>query len=192
MLGMENILANYMKTYTGRKVDPVNPAAEDILLEDIAHALSLNCRGNGQVTHFYSVAQHCINAAKEAIARGYSDKVVLACLLHDASEAYLTDLIRPVKIYMPKYQEIEERFLAVIYRKFGVGILSDDDKIKVKSVDNDLLEYDLHYLLKEPKPVDGFKCRRDPDLEFVPFEQAEAEYIKLANVYINKLNSMLA
>ena len=114
MLGMENILANYMKTYTGRKVDPVNPAAEDILLEDIAHALSLNCRGNGQVTHFYSVAQHCINAAKEAIARGYSDKVVLACLLHDASEAYLTDLIRPVKIYMPKYQEIEDRFLAVI------------------------------------------------------------------------------
>lgn len=73
-----------------------------------------------------------------------------------------------------------------------LAFLADDDKAKVKSVDNDLLEYDLHYLLKEPVPASGFKCKREPVLDFVPFEEVEAEYIKIANVYINKLNSMLA
>ena len=184
-------MATYMKTYMGRKIDPVNPAANDILIEDIAHALSLNCRGNGQVTHFYSVAQHCINAAKEAIARGYSDKLVLACLLHDASEAYLTDLIRPVKVLMPKYQEIEETFLNIIYTKFGVGNLSEQERRQVKSVDDDLLEYDLYYLLKEPLDFNGFKCKRKPDLEFKDFKEVEAEYIKIANIYTSKVNTAM-
>lgn len=185
-------MAGYMKTFTGKKVDPLNPGMTDICIEDIAHALSLNCRGNGQVTHFYSVAQHCINAAKEAIARGYSDRVVLACLLHDASEAYLTDLIRPIKIYMPKYQEIEDNFLEKIYLRFGLGQLNENEKTMVKSVDDDLLAYDLHYLLLEPAPEHGFNCKKMPLLDFVPFDEVEKEYIKIANVYISRVNTALA
>lgn len=177
-------MSGYMKTYMGRKIDPLSPNINDILIEDIAHALSLNCRGNGQVTHFYSVAQHCINAAKEAEARGYSEKLILACLLHDGAEAYLTDLIRPVKQYMPKYIEIEENFLALIYEKFGVGTLSSEEAVLVKAVDNALLEYDLALLLGEDEPKDGYKCERMPDLEYKEFKEVEEEYLLYARKYI--------
>ena len=76
-------MADYITTYTGDHFDPTLPDAEHLHIEDIAHALSLICRGNGHVKTFFSVGSHCINCAKEAAARGYSDRLVLACLLHD-------------------------------------------------------------------------------------------------------------
>lgn len=57
-------------TYTGIQFDPLHPDPETIRIQDIAHALSLLCRGNGHVKTFYSVGQHCLSAAKEAAARG--------------------------------------------------------------------------------------------------------------------------
>ena len=75
-----------MGTFSGRRFDPLMMTPEDVVLEDIAHALSLLCRGGGQLKYFYSVGQHCINCMKEAEARGWSPRMQLACLLHDASE----------------------------------------------------------------------------------------------------------
>lgn len=94
-------MADYITTYTGDHFDPTLPEAEHLHIEDIAHALSLICRGNGHVKTFFSVGSHCINCAKEAAARGYSGRLVLACLLHDASEAYLSDVPRPFKNIFP-------------------------------------------------------------------------------------------
>ena len=96
-------------TYTKKMFDPLHPNAELIDTEDIAHALSMLCRANGHFKSFYSVAQHSINCMKEAKARGYSERIQLACLLHDASEAYLSDVTRPVKAELPRYKEIEAR-----------------------------------------------------------------------------------
>ena len=59
---------------------------EAISIRDIAHALSLICRGNGHVRNFWSVGQHCLDCAHEAQARKLSPRMILACLLHDASE----------------------------------------------------------------------------------------------------------
>ena len=177
----------YLKTYMGYKVDPLNPAPETIMLRDIAHALSLICRGNGQCTHFYSVAQHCINAEKEAEARGDSVRICLGCLLHDGAEAYLADLIRPVKQFMPKYYEIEDRFLDVIYTKFGLPDLTEDELAEIKDIDDALLDYDLTELLKEPAPEEGYRLKRTPDIDFCPFEEAEDEYVRLAELLISKL-----
>ena len=103
-----------MNTYTGRKFDPMHIKPKNICLEDIAHALSYLCRGGGQTLIFYSVAQHCLNCAEEARARGWSDRMILACLLHDASEAYISDIIRPVKAHLSNYLEIEEMIMNVI------------------------------------------------------------------------------
>ena len=64
-------MSDYITTYTGKHIDPVHPISDLICIEDIAHALSLICRGNGQVKTFFSVGQHCINCAREALARGY-------------------------------------------------------------------------------------------------------------------------
>ena len=76
-------------TYSGEAFDPAQPDSQKIHIADIAHALSLLCRANGHFKRFYSVGQHCVNCALEAQARGYRPQVQLACLLHDASEAYL-------------------------------------------------------------------------------------------------------
>ena len=54
-----------MNTYSGRKFDPMKIASEDVYLEDIAHALSLVCRGGGQIRWFYSVGQHSINCTMQ-------------------------------------------------------------------------------------------------------------------------------
>ena len=84
-----------MNTFTGRIFDPLKMTKKDVCVEDIAHALSLICRGGGHIRYFFSVAQHSMNCADEAAARGWSKRIVLACLLHDASEAYIADIIRP-------------------------------------------------------------------------------------------------
>ena len=104
-------------TYTRKHFDPVHPDPGLLCVEDFAHALPMICRGNGHVTTFWSVGEHCICCAKEAAARGYSRRLVLACLLHDASECYMSDVPRPLKQEMPRYREIEDHLLSVIYEK---------------------------------------------------------------------------
>lgn len=170
----------YMKTYSGLRIDPFDPKPEEIHIEDIAHALSLICRGNGQVTHFYSVAQHCLNCEKEAEARGYNRRLRLACLLHDASEAYLNDIIRPVKQYLTKYKETEDHFLDVIYQSFGLGDLTKEEWDVVREIDDALLDYDLVELLHEPMPEGGYQFISVPDIEQRSFEEVEAAYIRKA------------
>ena len=109
---------NCITTYTGRHIDPLHPDPDMICIEDIAHALSLICRGNGQVKTFFSVGQHCINCAREALARGYSRRVAFACLLHDASECYLSDVPRPFKKTLSGYKEQEKNLLDLIYEHY--------------------------------------------------------------------------
>ena len=116
-----------MNTYSGRKFDPMKIASEDVYLEDIAHALSLVCRGGGQIRWFYSVGQHSINCAHEALARGWSDRMALACLLHDASECYISDVIRPVKVHLQNYLEIESMIMDAIWSKFHLEDMTDEE-----------------------------------------------------------------
>ncbi|MBQ3406348.1 MAG: hypothetical protein IJH11_03805, partial [Lachnospiraceae bacterium] len=71
-------MADYITTYTGKHMIPTDPRPEDFRIEDIAHALSLICRGNGQVKTFFSVGQHCIACAKEAAARDLPQRIILA------------------------------------------------------------------------------------------------------------------
>lgn len=77
-------MSEYITTYTGLHFRPTEPDSDLIRIQDIAHALSLICRGNGHVQTFWSVGEHCICCAKEAAARGFSERMILACLLHDA------------------------------------------------------------------------------------------------------------
>lgn len=181
-------MADYIKTFTGKKIDPLNPKVEDIELRDIAHALSLICRGNGQVTHFYSVAQHCINAVYEARERGYSKRIQLICLFHDAAEAYVSDVVRPVKKHLTAFDGIEEGFLNQILNKFGLTNITDEEWEKVQLVDDDILTYDLVVLLKEPLPKEGYKTKRVPDLSFVDPTIIEEQYMNLAKKLLGSLN----
>ena len=145
---------DYITTYSGVHFYPLEPNPDDLRIEDIAHALSFICRGNGQVKEFYSVGEHCINCALEAQRRGYSDRVILACLLHDASESYLSDVPKPFKKYLNDYQRIEEQLLSCIYTKYLGSDLSKEEQEKVHEIDKDLLAHDLFYLLGEGSLAD--------------------------------------
>lgn len=168
----------YITTYTGKRIDPLEPNVDCLDIRDIAHALSLTCRGNGHVKHFFSVGQHCVSCAKEAVARGYSNRVVLACLLHDASEAYMSDVPRPFKEVLMEYVVAEERLIDFIYEHFLGSVLTEEEKCLVRDVDDDLLYYDLIELLSvsqsEPTPELHIKL----DYTVRAFEDVEQEYLE--------------
>lgn len=97
-------MSDYIRTYIEIRFFPLSHKKEDIRIEDIDHALSLMVRANGHFPEFYSVAQHCIACCKESIGCGYSPKIALACLLHDAAEAYMADVTRPIKKHLEVYK----------------------------------------------------------------------------------------
>lgn len=174
---------SYITTFTGKHFDPTNPDIALIDLRDIAHALSLTCRGNGHVKTFFSVGQHCIHAAKEAAARGYTKRVILACLIHDASESYMSDVPRPFKHTLPEYIAAEDRLLALIYEKFLGNTLTMEEEELVKSVDNDLLYYDLRELLNECSCEPAPKLHISLNYDFIPFENIEQTYLEIYEQY---------
>ena len=170
---------SYITTYTGKHFDPTAPDATLLDIKDIAHALSLMCRGNGHVKTFFSVGQHCVNCALEAEQRGFSQRVILACLLHDASEAYMSDVPRPFKASLPEYVKAEEQLLDLIYEKFLGSVLTEEEQRLVKSVDDDLLYYDLKVLLGETPAGDAPNLKIELDYTVQPFEKVEQQYLKL-------------
>lgn len=172
--------------YTGREVEfyPLDPVESEILIEDISHALSLTCRGNGHTKHFYSVGQHSISCAKEAKLRGYSKRVQLACLLHDGSEAYISDITRPVKKELKEYLEIEEKLQAAIYKKYGLGDLTKAELELIKNVDDSMLKYEMKNLMNFHEIV-ADDLIGEYSLDFVMMNTIEEEFIQLFNAISN-------
>lgn len=126
----------FMSTFTGGKFYPLDPHPEDIHIEDIAHALSQNNRFNGHLRWPYSVAQHSVNVMK-LVKRTMTDDhdILLFALLHDAAEAYIGDIIRPVKLYLPQFKEIENRIMEGVAERFGFEMTEGAESI-VKTADN--------------------------------------------------------
>lgn len=106
---------SFIETFTGRRFDPVNPNPDDIIVADIAHALSNKCRYTGHSSSFYSVAQHCV-----LVSNIVDEEFALDGLMHDAAEAYLPDVAFPIKHNFPRLMEIEDNLHGVIAEKFGI------------------------------------------------------------------------
>ena len=176
----------YIITYSGKKFDPIKPEKHTIDIRDIAHALSLTCRGNGHVKNFFSVGQHCVYCAKEAEARGYSSRVILGCLLLDASEAYMSDVPRPFKQLLVEYQRLEEQLIDVIYEHFIGSVLTEEEQAKVKEIDDDILYFDMIELLNVPQEGPAPKMHIEVDFSVQPFEDIERAYIEIFERYINE------
>ncbi|MBQ6361382.1 MAG: hypothetical protein IJJ25_09590 [Lachnospiraceae bacterium] len=170
---------NYITTYTGMRVVPYDLKPEDIRIEDIAHALSMLCRGNGHVKTFWSVGEHCILAAKEAMLRGYGRRLALACLLHDASECYLSDVPSPFKAKIDGYRETEDRILSMVYERFLGSDLTEEEFRLLDGIDKDLLYYDLSVLLGEKMEREEPQMQAEISYALRPFQEAEKEYLEL-------------
>ena len=128
-----------VQTYTGRMVDLTRMTARDVDPVDIAHALSMICRFNGHVTEFYSVAQHSIN-----VARMVTPHDRLAALLHDAAEAYMGDIVSPIKRAMPDADRLEAGIRVAICNRFALSTTIPDS---VKDADVRMLATEARDLL---------------------------------------------
>ncbi len=95
---------SYIQTFTGRRFYPADPRAWDVDIQDIAHSLSHLCRFNGHTRKFYSVAQHSV-----LVSAIVPESLALDGLMHDAAEAYLSDITSPVKPLLEELALIEAR-----------------------------------------------------------------------------------
>jgi hypothetical protein len=133
------------KTYSGVEIDADNIKPEDFNIIDIARGLSNMCRFSGQVNQFYSVAQHSLDVYEEikdaakywntpkyqedAVFNtittfnhiGWEEHTIKAAFLHDASEAYISDVATPFKCKMLDYQNIEDKIMRAIYARFNIN-----------------------------------------------------------------------
>lgn len=176
-----------IKTYTGIMMDPTKPRPEQLCIEDIAHALPMLCRANGHFRSFYSVGQHSINCMKEAQARGYSPRLQLACLLHDGSEAYLSDVTRPVKQELPAYKLIEEPLQDMIWNKWLDQPLTEAETEQVFDVDNAMLYHEFIALMNGTKLYDQEPpLSSEPEFAFRGFEPVQQEFLTLFHELTNQ------
>ena len=135
-------IGNWMQTSLGAAFWPLDPRPEDIDIRDIAHALAMQCRYNGHCRVFYSVAEHSILVSQVVPAED-----ALYGLLHDAAEAYVGDIIRPLKRHISGYDGIEERIWLTIAARFG---LSPELPESVKAADNTVLLAEQQQIMGPP------------------------------------------
>ncbi len=129
----------YIQTVSGRRFDPLDPVADEIDVGDIAVALANHCRFGGHTRRYYSVAQHSCIVSDELVARGADAHEALWGLLHDASEAYLTDMPHPLKHRSELgrlYRAAEDRLEEVIRERFG---FTGERPPRIKQIDSSLL-----------------------------------------------------
>lgn len=164
-------------TYTKKMFDPIDPDMALIDEQDIAHALSLLCRANGHFPTFYSVCQHCLACQQEAAARNLSKRLQLACLLHDGSEAYLSDVTRPVKAVMPLYLEYEAPLQEAIWNKWLGEALTPEERKTVFEIDDALLYHEFLTHTGYPVAAAAPKIHSTPSFEFVEFSKVEQAFL---------------
>ena len=128
-------------TVSGNYFNLINPTDNVVCVTDIAHALANVCRFAGHVSEFYSVAQHSV-LASHLVAPQFA----LAALFHDATEAYIGDVTRPLKALLPDYRAIEARLQADIFSKLG---LPSEIPAEVKHADLIMLATEVRDLMPD-------------------------------------------
>ena len=155
-------LGDWMQTHSGRQFWPLDPRPEEIDIEDIAHALSNLCRYAGHTRQFYSVAQHSV-----LVAGALPQPLRMWGLLHDATEAYLVDIPRPIKKYLYGYKDIEDHLMSVIAEKFNLGGISIPQA--VKEVDDAILADERAQLMQD-KSLPWKLVRPPLGIHIIPWE----------------------
>ena len=147
----------WIQTFTGIQFWPMDARPEEVDIKDIAHALSMLCRFNGHCQRFYSVAEHAVHVSRVVVPEHAKWG-----LLHDAAEAYLSDLPQPVKRQIPDYGLLEDLLLEVIADRFE---LSSTMPPEVKRADAVMLATEKVALMgPEPAPWEGIPKPLEPGM----------------------------
>lgn len=166
--------AIWMFTASGAPFFPLEPHPNDVRIEDIAHALSNLCRFAGHTREFYSVAQHCVLVSEIC---GPEPSTALWGLLHDASEAYLCDIVRPLK-HAPElagYRDIERAVQAAVCVRFGLPI---EQPGIVKEVDLLVGRAEVRDLVRVPKGWHYTEAAHPTPIKALPPMTARRAFMK--------------
>lgn len=162
---------DWIQTHSGRAMHPLDPRVEEIDIFDIAHSLALQCRYTGHVKNFYSVGEHSVR-----VSHIVPPEYAMWGLLHDASEAYLTDMSRPVKrssVLGAEYVKVEKRLMEVICEKFNLTL---PEPPEVKKADNILLMTEKRDLLANGNCLPKWQETEEPLVEtIIPWSWQIAE-----------------
>lgn len=143
-----------MQTFTGRMFFPADPRGEDMVIEDVAHALSMLCRFGGHCREFYSVAEHSWH-----VSNLVPPEDAYAGLMHDATEAYLVDMPKPAKVALPQYKEMEDRLWAIVSARFNLPAELPES---VHLVDRSMLHVEHDRLLPAIPPGETWGMGGEP------------------------------
>lgn len=166
MNAAEQRVGDWMSMASGRVFWPLDPRADEVHIDDIAQALSNVCRFGGRCSEFYSVAQHSVWVARYVENRHPGQPALaLHALMHDAAEAYLGDVIRPLKPAMrvvradlpsgeyktENFWWTEARVMQAIADRFRLPELSVSDVEWIKFADNVALATEARDLMGDPR-----------------------------------------
>lgn len=163
----------WIQTYTGRRFTPTNPNPSAIVIQDIARALSMQCRFSGHLKYFYSVAQHCV-----LVSYICDSADALWGLLHDATEAYLIDLPAPLKRsgQFDNFKMVEHKLMKAICTKFKLPF---EEPPSVKAADVQLLVTEARDLMVNKRSDWELKVEPLPfKIEAWTPDQAEDNFMK--------------
>jgi uncharacterized protein len=167
----------WIQTASGLKFPLIDIDPSAILIEDIAHALSMLCRFNAQCLRPYSVAEHSVHVSHEI-----RPDLALIGLMHDAAEAYLGDVPGPLKKCLSEFQIIEANLMAAIAAKFGFTMPGDgtEEAHELKRADIQLLVDEKAVIMApepEPWPPNRPPVKDRSRIECWPPETAKAEFL---------------
>lgn len=166
----ETRAGNWMQTYSGVQFWPLDPHHSEIMIIDIGHALSNMCRYAGHSKKFYSVAEHSV-----LVSQIVPPEHAFAALMHDATEAYLVDVPRPIKQYLGGYHDYEDRLWKEICKAYMIDVDLPDC---VKEADNAVLLAEGEQIMG-PKPA-PWNIPGEPaavTIEFWPPELAKVTFL---------------
>lgn len=171
---MEQDEALWIQTFSNVEFHPFAPHLRDFKIEDIAHSLAMQCRFNGHTYQFYSVAQHSILVSQYVPAEH-----ALCGLLHDASEAYLCDIPRPLKqsSSFRDYHRLEDQLMFYIAQRFHFQHPLPEI---IKTVDEQILHTEARHFMRSPSWVNP-KLVIDTKIEPLAPMQAKAEFLSRFN-----------
>jgi hypothetical protein len=156
---------DWIETYSGIRFHPIRPSLNEFVIKDVAHALSMICRYTGHCSDFYSVAQHSVYVSMVC------DEFRFEGLMHDAVEAYISDVNTTVKMHLDDYRELEYDIMEVMAKRFGFSPPPLPDE--VKNADIMVLEWEHQNLFKSGIKWSTSHLEIDDRLKKIKFKALE-------------------
>ena len=162
-----------IQTLSGKQFNLFEPTPDMIDIRDIAAGLANKGHFSGLTPSFFSIAQHSVMVCDEFAFWDFSidPKLKLLALLHDAAEAYIGDMIKPLKVRIPQFAEIEENIMKVICAKYGMDFSSLH---LIKSTDLFIQEVEYNAFYNEGR------------ITYMNPMQAKLEFLDRFKIYYNE------